>query len=229
MSLSEADTHAKLVNPALYRKGWTEDHIKREETTGAVDIIAGKARRRAKGRTDLTLRVIVTSEMQPVALAVIEVKKDSLPPGHGLDQAKGYAKAKSLNVPFVFSTNGHMFVEFDGKTGRTSDPRPMSEFPSPADLRVRYEAAMGFSLNASAAAPLLQPYKGGEGARRYYQDAAIRAVFEKVAQDQAVNRRPRALLSLATGSGKTFIAANLPAVLSVTLKACTPASAVVKV
>jgi len=71
MSLSEADTHANLVNPAIYKKGWTEDHIKREETTGAVDLIAGKARRRAKGRTDLTLRVIVTAGMQPVALAVI--------------------------------------------------------------------------------------------------------------------------------------------------------------
>ena len=72
MPLSEADTHAKLVNPAIYARGWTEDRIKREETTGAVDIVAGKARRRAKGRTDLTLRIVVTAEMQPVAVAVIE-------------------------------------------------------------------------------------------------------------------------------------------------------------
>ena len=96
MPLSEADTHAKLVNPAIYVRGWTEDHIKREETTGAVDIIAGKARRRSRGRTDLTLRIVVIAEMQPVAVAVIEVKKDTLPPGHGLDQAKGYAKSKRL-------------------------------------------------------------------------------------------------------------------------------------
>lgn len=209
MPLSEADTHAKLVNPAIYSRGWTEDHIKREETTGAVDIFAGKARRRSKGRTDLTLRVIVTAEMQPVAVAVIEVKKDSLPPGHGLDQAKGYAKAARLNVPFVFSTNGHMFVEFDRATGHTAAPRPMAEFPSPAALRARYEALMGFSLNSPAAAPLLHPYRGGEGARRYYQDAAIRAVFEKVARDQTAGQPPRVLLSLATGAGKTFIAANL--------------------
>ena len=63
-----------------------------------MDIIAGKARRRSKGRTDLTLQVVVTAEMQRVALAVIEVKKDSLPPDKGLDQAKGYAQAKRLNV-----------------------------------------------------------------------------------------------------------------------------------
>lgn len=209
MPLSEADTHAKLVNPAIYARGWTEDHIKREETTGAIDIIAGKARRRAKGRTDLTLRIIVTPGMQPVAVAVIEVKKDTLPPGHGLDQAKGYAKAARLNVPFVFATNGHLFVEFDRKTGHTSDPRPMSQFPSPDELRTRYEAALGFKLDAPAAAPLLRPYKGGEGARRYYQDAAIRAIFEKIARDAAAGQPPRALLSMATGVGKTFIAANL--------------------
>ena len=207
--MSEADTHAKLVNPAIYQRGWTEDHIKREETTGAVEIFAGKARRCAKGRTDLTLRVIVTAEMQPVAVAVIEVKKDTLAPGHGLDQAKSYSKAALLNVPFVFSTNGHMFVEFDRISGHTTAPQPMTVFPTPADLRTRYEAAVGFSLDAPAAAPLLWPYKGGEGGRRYYQDAAIRAVFEKVARDAAAKRPGRALLSLATGAGKTFIAANM--------------------
>ena len=62
-ALAEADTHEKLVNPAIYARGWTEEHIKREETTGAVDIIAGKARRRSKGRTDLTLRIVVTAGM----------------------------------------------------------------------------------------------------------------------------------------------------------------------
>jgi type I restriction enzyme R subunit len=166
MGLSEADTHAKLVNPAIYARGWTEDHIKREETTGAVEIMAGRARRRSRGRTDLTLRVIVTARMQPVALAVMEVKKDSLPPGQGLDQAKGYAKAARLNVPFVFSTNGHLFVEFDRRTGQTTDPRPMSEFPSPADLRARYEAAVGFSLDSPAQRACARSAPGDESAGR---------------------------------------------------------------
>lgn len=209
MALSEADTHAKLVNPALYGRGWTEDHIKREETTGAVELIAGRARRRAKGRTDLTLRVVVTTEMQPVAVAVIEVKKDTLAPDHGLDQAKVYGRAKRLNVPFAFSTNGTLYVEYDATTGTTGKPIPLTLFPTPDELRKRYEKAKGFSLDEAAAAPLLRPYKGGEGGRRYYQDAAIRAVFEKIAADAVKGVVPHALLSLATGSGKTFIAANL--------------------
>src|SRR5579875_3512660 len=59
--LSEADTHGKLVNPALYGRGWTEAHIKREETLPPVEIVGGRGRRHGKGRTDLTLRIIVNA------------------------------------------------------------------------------------------------------------------------------------------------------------------------
>ena len=68
---------------------------------------------------------------------------------------------------------------------------------------------MGFALESPAARPLLQPYPGGEGTRRYYQDAAIRAVMEKIARCEVADQPKRALLSLATGAGKTFIAVNL--------------------
>lgn len=68
---------------------------------------------------------------------------------------------------------------------------------------------MGFSLENPAATALLKPYLGGEGTRRYYQDAAIRTVLEKIIQSELNNTPQRALLSLATGAGKTFIAVNL--------------------
>ena len=209
MNLNESDTRAKLIEPALHKKGWTEDFIRREETAGTVEIINGKARRRARGKMDYVLRVKVNAETQPVALALIEAKKESLPPGHGLEQGKSYAECRRQNVKFVFSSNGHQFVEYDAFTGKTSAPRPMTEFPTPEDLRVRYEQGMGFSLASPVARPLLQPYSGGEGARRYYQDAAIRAVMEKIARDTTAGKPGRALLSLATGAGKTFIAVNL--------------------
>lgn len=68
---------------------------------------------------------------------------------------------------------------------------------------------MGFSLAEEVAKPLVTPYSGGEAKRRYYQDAAIRAVFEKIAQAEKHGKPKRALLSLATGAGKTFIAVQL--------------------
>ncbi len=98
-----------------------------------------------------------------------------------------------------------MFVEYDRFTGFISNPKPMSEFPTTDEIRgSRYEQGMGFNLADEKAKLLLAKYTGGESARRYYQDAAIRSAFEKIAQDGN-----RALLSRATRTGKTFIAVNL--------------------
>ncbi len=204
MSLNESDTRAKLIDPAIHARGWTEDLIRREETAGAIEILGGKARKRSNGRVDYTLRVRVNPETQPIAVALIEAKAEHLPPTHGLEQGKSYAEARRLNVPFVFASNGHLFIEYDRTTGLTSTPRSLTDFPTPELLRARYEAALGFRLDAPAAAPLRARYTGGEATRRYYQDAAIRAVLEKLARGEK-----RALLSLATGAGKTFIAVNL--------------------
>ncbi|MFH0809770.1 MAG: DEAD/DEAH box helicase family protein [Pseudomonadota bacterium] len=208
-SFNESDTRAKLINPALYGRGWTEEHIKREETAGTIDVIGGKGRPRPQGRVDFTLRIKVNPEAQPVAVAVIEAKAENLPPTHGLEQAKTYAACKRLNVKFAFATNGHLFVEYDRFTGLTTSPRPLAEFPTPNELRRRYEQGMGFSLADPVAGPLLARYLGGEATRRYYQDAAIRAVLERIARRGKSGQPRRALLSLATGAGKTFIAVHL--------------------
>jgi type I restriction enzyme R subunit len=202
--LGESDTRSKLIDPSIHACGWTEDMIRREETAGAIDIQGGRARRRGRGRIDYTLRIRLNASTQPVAVALIEAKAENLPPEYGLEQAKVYAACRRLNVQFAYSSNGHQFVEYDRFTGLTTAPRPMAEFPSPASLRERYEKGIGFSLASEAAKPLLVPYGGGEATRRYYQDAAIRAVLEKIARGER-----HALLSLATGSGKTFIAVNL--------------------
>ncbi len=204
MPLSESDTRAKLIDPALHDRGWAEDLIRREETAGTVYIVDGQPRRQSQGWVDYVLRLSVGQGNQPVAVALIEAKAENYPPAHGLEQAKLYASSKRLHVPFVYSSNGHQFVEFDAFTGLTTRPKSMGAFPSPGDLRSRYEKLKGFSLDSEAAKPLLQPYTGGDGQRRYYQDAAIRAVLEKIAIGEK-----RVLLSMATGSGKTFIAVNL--------------------
>ncbi|MCX7732734.1 MAG: DEAD/DEAH box helicase family protein [candidate division WOR-3 bacterium] len=200
--LTEADTRAKLIDPVLHQKGWTEDLIRREERPGGIEVIDGKPRKKGQGRTDYILRIRVNIASQPVAVALLEAKRSSEPPDKGLEQAKSYARLN--NVPFIYSTNGYQFVEYDSFTGLTSAPRLMADFPTPAELRQRYEKGMGFSLEDERARPLLVSYPGGEASRRYYQDAAVRSVLEKIAQG-----RKRLLLSLATGSGKTFIAVHI--------------------
>lgn len=113
MPYNESDTRAKLIDPTIHGCGWSEDLIRREETAGAVEVVEGRPRRRAKGRVDYILRIKVNMEAQPVAVALIEAKAENLPPGHGLEQVKVYGSAKRMNVPFVFSSNGHLFVEYD--------------------------------------------------------------------------------------------------------------------
>ena len=203
MPRNEAQTRFELINPALRERGWNETNIKVEATSGGITVIDGKARRR-RGRTDYLLRLEISKDTQPVAVALLEAKAEDKSPGFGLSQGKRDGDCDRLNVNFIFSSNGHQYLEYDKFTGLTSQPKPLSEFPTTTELRQRYENGMGFSLESEVAKPLLVRYTGGEAQRRYYQDAAIRAVFEKIAQGNK-----RVLLSLATGAGKTFIAVNM--------------------
>jgi type I restriction enzyme R subunit len=148
MPLNEADTRAKLIDPALRQCGWTEDLVFREQTAGSI-VLDGKRPRRLAGRADYLLRVRVNPGTQPVPLALIEAKSESRHPSHGLEQARTYARR--FNVPFVFSSNGHQFVFYDSTTGHTSDPAPLSQFPDPESLRVRWQAATHVDLSSPAA------------------------------------------------------------------------------
>ena len=89
-------------------------------------------------------------------------------------------------------------------TGITTEPRSFDDFPTTDELQRRYELGKEFTFDQPDVIPLLTPYYQSEDSVRYYQDAAIRAVFEKIAKGEN-----RALLSLATGTGKTHIAVNL--------------------
>lgn len=199
---NEAETRAELIDRVLADCGWDATHVRREQSLGKIELSAGlNQAKRGNPRTDYTLR-LPTGNGQAVAIAVIEAKDETKSPLAGLQQGREYARR--LAVPFTFSTNGHLFVEHDEFTGATTPSRQLAQFPSPDELRVRYEAGVGFSLTDAAAKPLTTPYKKGENGRRAYQDAAIRAALVKVAQGQN-----RVLLQLATGAGKTYIAANL--------------------
>ena len=214
---NEADTRAKLIDPALHARQWieivkeeyraTHGEIHREQSAVRIDILDGKPLKRGRGRVDYLLRAYVEDHEQPLTLAFIEAKKENLPPRQGLEQVKEYARRHA--VKFVYSTNGHLFVEFDIITGRTTDPRPMAEFPTPDELRKRWFDATGLDPAAPEVAPLLTAYSVAGDRPRYYQDAAVRAVLERAALATEGKEKNRALLSLATGAGKTSIAVGL--------------------
>jgi|GEM_PF-1357909 len=151
MSLSEADTRAKLIDPALHKRGWTEDLIRREETERGIEVIDGKPGRKGYNRTDYILRIRVNPNTQPVAVALIEAKPSDQPPVQGIEQAKRYAILN--NVPFIYSSNGYLFVEYDKFTGKTSNPVSIEHFPTPDELRQRYEQGMGIRFIGKLAMP----------------------------------------------------------------------------
>jgi type I restriction enzyme R subunit len=125
MSRNEAQTRFEFIDPALEAKGWTREHIKVEKSTGGIIIHNGKTRRR-KGRTDYLLRLIVSKDTQPVAVALIEAKAEDKSPSAGLMQGRRDGECDRLNVKFIFATNGHQFVEYDKFTGEISPFKQIS-------------------------------------------------------------------------------------------------------
>lgn len=73
----------------------------------------------------------------------------------------------------------------------------------------RYARDTGIAPTAPESALLFMADAAAFNKPRYYQDAAIRAVFEKMLGCEKAGEPARVLLSLATGAGKTVIAANL--------------------
>lgn len=195
MPLTEADTCRRFVTPALQRAGWdTEPHAILEQRTFTdgriVPIGPIKAKRREGKRADYILRY-----RRDHALAVVEAKPESEPPGAGLAQAKEYAEM--LGLKFAYSTNGHGIVEFDFLKGTE---RALSEYPKPDALWERFRAGTG--LTSATDERLLSPSNHLSGkSPRYYQETAINRALESI-----LGGKKRVLLTLATGTGKTVVA-----------------------
>src|SRR5260221_8203480 len=198
-SLSERDICTKFITPALRKAGWDEMLQIREEvsfTKGRI-IVRGKLVSRGKGkRADY---VLYFKPNIPVAL--IEAKDNSHSVGDGMQQGLDYAS--TLDIPFVFSSNGDGFV-FHDRTGASDTIEAtlgLDAFPSPDDLWARYRSWKGLTPEVERIV-LQEYYDDGSGkAPRYYQVNAVNAAIEAIAKG-----RDRILLVMATGTGKTYTA-----------------------
>lgn len=196
--LSEDDISVKFITPALHKAGWDEEtQIRRQVsfTKGRI-IVRGKLVSRGKAKkADFVLYY------QHIPIALIEAKKSKFADGHGMQQALDYAA--TLQVPFVFSSNGTGFV-FHDRTGLSAEIETnltLDAFPSPAELWSKYQQWKG--LTPAQEKIILQPYydDGSDKEPRYYQRNAINASVEAIAKGLE-----RILLVMATGTGKTYTA-----------------------
>jgi type I restriction enzyme R subunit len=136
-----------------------------------------------------------------IPIAVIEAKDNNHSVGDGMQQALDYAV--TLNIPFVFSSNGDGFV-FHDRTGLSAEKEAslkLDQFPTPKQLWAKYCKWKGITPDEEEI--ILQDYfdDGSGKAPRYYQSNAINASIEAIAKGQN-----RVLLVMATGTGKTYTA-----------------------
>ncbi|MGI6656790.1 MAG: DEAD/DEAH box helicase family protein [Desulfobulbus sp.] len=210
MSYNEQETRYFLIDPVLHAKGYDDHQWIRMETPAPVEPTGPKGRRRkGAGRTDYLLCVQAGDMPKALPVAVLEAKKETEDPLKGMQQAKGYADCRRFEIKYVFATNGHLYGEFDFFTNLQCGPFPFADFPTHSDLTIRYAKDTGIDIASPEAAMLFQADSPAWSQTRYYQDAAIRAAFEKIIRCRQQGEPSRVLLSLATGSGKTIIATNL--------------------
>ncbi len=197
--LSERDICSKFISPAVKRAGWDGMMQIREEvafTKGRI-IVRGKLVTRGKAkRADYVLYY-----KPNIPIAIIEAKDNNHSVGDGMQQALDYAT--TLNIPFVFSSNGDGFV-FHDRTGTSTEKEAtlsLDAFPSPKELWSKYCTWKGLTPKEEEIV-LQDHFDDGSGkAPRYYQSNAINAAVEAIAKGQN-----RILLVMATGTGKTYTA-----------------------
>lgn len=188
--MNEATTRRELIDPKLKDCKWG-----RNETIGSEVIaeyvftdgrLIGAGQRGKQKKADYILAY------KNQKLAIVEAKAENKEVTDGLEQVKDYAE--TLNIRFVYSTNGHGIYCFDMKTGRGEE---VSGYPTPDEL-----FAQTFEeISQPQEKALTEPFQIIKHRPRYYQENAINTAVQAISGDE-----DRVLLTLATGTGKTTIA-----------------------
>ena len=200
--MDESTTRRKKIDPALYAVGWESvpgSEILNEQR--AYLIAPGRVERIKENRHPKKVDYIL--EYKGNKLAVIEAKSDELDVAIGIDQAKLYAQM--LQIRYAYSTNGDEIYFIDmgvqdayGNYIIPSKEHPVDHFPSPQELwQMTYPETDEWRDRFN-----LEPFNRGGGREpRYYQVNAVKNVLTAVAKEQK-----RILLTMATGTGKTYVA-----------------------
>lgn len=198
--LSESDICDLFISPAIRSAGWNPmTQIRREVTlTPGPVVVRGNMSSRNKKKKKFADYVL--SRGPSVPIGVVEAKDNNHTVSHGIQQALGYAEI--LEVPSAYSSNGDGFASHNRAPAAGEDIEAeisLDKFPSPEELWKRYKSYRGIEDEDEAL--IVQPYYSDSSGKepRYYQVEAINRTIEAVARDQK-----RALLVMATGTGKTY-------------------------
>ena len=186
--MNEAQTRLEKIDPALKKAGWNvaeQSHIIVEYAITNGRVSKSVAPKPLKADYILTYR--------GVKLAVVEAKSDEKDVSEGVAQAKQYAKM--LNIRFTYATNGDKIYAMDMETGEEQE---VSAYPTPDELWTWTFGDADEWRDKFNEQPL---FNNGTKNPRYYQEIAINKTLAAIAAG-----KDRILLTLATGTGKTYIA-----------------------
>lgn len=186
---TEADTRAEYIDPMLADSQWGHNitsgsQILREHYFTDGRILSGGQR----GKRKFADYILAHKNQK---LALVEAKKESEEPTEGLEQVKEYATL--LNIRIVYATNGKQTYCFDMESGRGDY---VEQYPKPDEL---YRMVNGAQSDIEERA-VAEPFHKTKFDPRYYQENAIQSAIRAITKGE-----PRVLLTLATGTGKTFI------------------------
>jgi len=188
--MNEAETRAELIDPKLKACGWGV--VEGSKILREYNITAGKIQTGGVRAKKLTADYVLV--YKGIKLAIVEAKSIDLEVGEGVAQAKQYAEKLTLET--TYSTNGKEIYSICMKTGSEG---LVADYLTPEELWNKTFAVQNVWREKFSAIPF-EDIGGTKGAR-YYQEIAVNNVMEAVA-----NKKDRILLTLATGTGKTFIA-----------------------
>jgi type I restriction enzyme R subunit len=185
--MNETETRAEYIDPKLMMAGWGVDDD--TKVLREFKIAEGPIGRGIK-YPEIADYILVYKNLK---LAVIEAKSIDFDVSEGVAQAKSYAD--KLGINYTYSTNGKEIYEISMENGAE---RLIDKFPTPEELWKRTFSDFNEWKDKFNTIPF---EIGGSGKKpRYYQELAVNKALDAVAED-----KNRILLTLATGTGKTFI------------------------
>ena len=192
MALSEDDTLVKLIDPKIREHGWIEDYLIRQYPI-ADDRFYVEGEEYKRLPTKLFADYVL--KYKEMVIAVLEAKAEDKNPKKYLSQAQDYAKR--LEVPFTYITNGKQIILYDHRTLQTEE---VQSYLTPEEIYAAYLEWKG--LNGAKNDALSYPlYITGTKRPRAYQETAVKCVLENIAKGNK-----QTLLTMATGTGKTYVA-----------------------
>lgn len=188
--MNESETRAEYIDPKLKASGWNEiegSKILREFRITEGKILTGGVR----SKPEIADYVLVYKNRK---IGVIEAKAENLSASEGVTQAKTYAE--KLHIDYTYATNGRDIYEISMKTGKEEN---IDNFPTPDELWNKT-----FSDQNEWKAKFNTIPMEGEKGKRYYQELAINNTMDAIAEEKS-----RILITMATGTGKTAVAAQV--------------------